>query len=172
MSRWTDEERLQLIKEFHCAEEPTKLSDLAFKVSRDDINWLIEQAEKAAHLEETVRIYKLSDEHVREQAKKVRHLFPLDNIPGYGQLCDKVLELSGEQSPSLPLETESEALTGSDQKARVVKHYVSGYREYPVGTIVDVDDEAVFDRGNWLCDQYSDAFQKHFELVKQESKNK
>lgn len=165
MSRWNDEERLQLIKEFHCSEEPTKLSDLAFRVSRDDINWLIEQAEKAAHLEETVRIYKLSDEHVREQAEKVRYLFPLENIPGYGQLCDKVLELTKEHPSSLPTETKQEALTGSGQKARVVKHYVSGYREYAVGRILDVEDEAVFDRGNWLCDQYSDAFRKHFELV-------
>lgn len=48
--------------------------------------------------EETIRIYKVSDELVKEQSKKVKHLFPLENTVGYGQLCDKVLELSEEKS--------------------------------------------------------------------------
>lgn len=50
------------------------------------------------HLEETVRIYKASDEIVREQAKKVKHLFPLENTAGYGQLCDLVVKLSKENA--------------------------------------------------------------------------
>jgi hypothetical protein len=45
------------------------------------------------HLEETVRIYKVSDEIVKDQSKKVKHLFPMENTAGYGQLCDLVLSL-------------------------------------------------------------------------------
>ncbi|MEB6550159.1 hypothetical protein MXL46_13775 [Heyndrickxia sporothermodurans] len=47
--------------------------------------------QKIDQLEETIRIYKISDEIVKEQSKKIKHLFPLENIVGYGQLCDKVL---------------------------------------------------------------------------------
>ena len=60
-------------------------TNMAFKVPQ-----LIAEVEK---LQETVRIYKVVDEHVKEQSKKVKHLFPLENTAGYGQLCDKVLEL-------------------------------------------------------------------------------
>ncbi|MGE8079046.1 hypothetical protein [Peribacillus loiseleuriae] len=67
-------------------------------LDRKDIDWLISQAEKAERLEETVRIYKVSDEYVKEQSKKVKHLFPLENTVGYGQLCDKVLELTEDKS--------------------------------------------------------------------------
>lgn len=49
-------------------------------------------------LKETVRIYKQSDELVKEQSRKVKHLFPLENTVGYGQLVDKVLELEEEKS--------------------------------------------------------------------------
>lgn len=48
--------------------------------------------------EEKLRIYKLSDELVKEQSKKVKHLFPLENTVGYGQLCEKVLELNDDKS--------------------------------------------------------------------------
>ncbi|MBL5783370.1 hypothetical protein [Heyndrickxia sporothermodurans] len=54
--------------------------------------------QKIDQLEETIRIYKISDEIVKEQSKKIKHLFPLENIVGYGQLCDKVLELTDENS--------------------------------------------------------------------------
>ncbi|ARK32145.1 hypothetical protein [Halalkalibacter krulwichiae] len=64
----------------------------------EERQWFIKQAEKVEELEETVRIYKLSDELVKEQSNKVKHLFPLENTVGYGQLCDKVLELSEEKS--------------------------------------------------------------------------
>jgi hypothetical protein len=67
-------------------------------VSIEEMDWLVEQAEKAEQLEETVRIYKVVDEHVKEQSKKVKHIFPLENTVGYGQLCDKVLELTEEKS--------------------------------------------------------------------------
>jgi hypothetical protein len=61
----------------------------------EDYKWMIQTIER---LEETVRIYKVSDDIVKEQSKKVKHLFPLENTVGYGQLCDKVLELSEEKS--------------------------------------------------------------------------
>lgn len=44
------------------------------------------------YLKETVRIYKVCDELTREHSKKVKHVFPLENTAGYGQLCDKVVE--------------------------------------------------------------------------------
>jgi hypothetical protein len=54
--------------------------------------------EENSKYEETIRIYKVSDELVKEQSKQVKHLFPLENTVGYGQLCDKVLELSEDKS--------------------------------------------------------------------------
>ncbi|MGG3803144.1 hypothetical protein [Metabacillus fastidiosus] len=59
---------------------------------------LTEYEQEIERLNETVRIYKVSDEFVKEQSKKVKHLFPLENTVGYGQLCDKVLDLSEEKS--------------------------------------------------------------------------
>lgn len=41
--------------------------------------------------QETIRIYKVVDGFVKEESKKVKHIFPLENTAGYGQLCDKVV---------------------------------------------------------------------------------
>ncbi|MFS0784757.1 hypothetical protein [Bacillus sp. 1P06AnD] len=59
---------------------------------------LSEQQKEIEHLKETVRVYKVCDEFTKEHSKKVKHLFPLENTVGYGQLCDKVLELTEEKS--------------------------------------------------------------------------
>ena len=89
--------RLKEVKQLH--EQEKKTDFFGQTLHPRDIDWLIEQAEKAEkqqmeidHLKETVRIYKASDELVREQSKKVKHLFPLETTAGYGQLCDKVIE--------------------------------------------------------------------------------
>lgn len=56
----------------------------------EDIKTVQKQIE---YYEDKVRIYNVVDEFVKEQSRKIKHLFPLENIVGYGQLCDKVLEL-------------------------------------------------------------------------------
>jgi FtsZ-binding cell division protein ZapB len=52
--------------------------------------------EEIVQLKEKLQAKEMLDKNVkilvRQQAKKVKHLFPLENIAGYGQLCDKVLE--------------------------------------------------------------------------------
>ncbi|MGE6379572.1 hypothetical protein [Peribacillus muralis] len=50
-----------------------------------------EQQMEIEQLKETLRICKLSDELVKEQSRRVKHLFPFENTAGYGQLCDRVL---------------------------------------------------------------------------------
>lgn len=67
-------------------------------IVREATSLLNEQRKEIEHLKETLRIYKVSDAFVKEQSKKVKHLFPLENTVGYGQLCDKVIELTEEKS--------------------------------------------------------------------------
>lgn len=83
------------------------LSDITFAIeqensqtnhSTNDLMNLKHAIETLKHQQETIRIYKAVDEFVKEQSKKVKHLFPLENTVGYGQLCDKVLELTEEKS--------------------------------------------------------------------------
>lgn len=53
-------------------------------------------AQKITELKEKLKYKEILDKNVKslvnDQAKKVKRLFPLENTPGYGQLCDKVLE--------------------------------------------------------------------------------
>lgn len=57
--------------------------------SREDVPALVAEVER---LNNQIHVYKVTDEFVREQSKKVKHLFSLDNVAGYGQLCDLVVE--------------------------------------------------------------------------------
>ena len=52
--------------------------------------------EENGRLKNKERIYDIADKYVIEQSKKVKHLFPQENRAGYGQLCDKILELENE----------------------------------------------------------------------------
>lgn len=53
-------------------------------------------AEKIIELKDKLKYKENLDKNVkvivRDQAKKVKHLFPLENTAGYGQLCDKLLK--------------------------------------------------------------------------------
>lgn len=37
-------------------------------------------------------VEKATNSLIREQSRKIKHLFPLEDVAGYGQLCDKVLK--------------------------------------------------------------------------------
>lgn len=63
---------------------------------------LSELQNEVEHLKKTVNIYELVDDYVKKQSERVRHLFPLENTVGYGQLCDKVLELDSSLRKELP----------------------------------------------------------------------
>ena len=68
-------------------------------IAKIEIEKLQKEIEK---LQDTIRFKKNVDKAtnslIKEQSKKVKHLFPLENTAGYGQLCDKVLELTAENS--------------------------------------------------------------------------
>ncbi|MGE7114747.1 hypothetical protein [Lysinibacillus sp. NPDC047702] len=57
--------------------------------AREDVPALVAEVER---LNNQIHVYKVTDEFVREQSKKVKHFFPLENVAGYGQLCDLVVE--------------------------------------------------------------------------------
>lgn len=58
-----------------------------------DVKWLYNTVK---HLQEWKEAKERMDSalnvHVKTQSKKVKHLFPLENTAGYGQLCDMVLK--------------------------------------------------------------------------------
>lgn len=54
---------------------------------------LVEENEKLKEkISMNERMQKFTNAHIKEQSKKVKHLFPLENTAGYGQLCDKLLQ--------------------------------------------------------------------------------
>ena len=65
----------------------------------------LDAVKEIERLNNQICVYKVVDEFVKEQAKKVKHLFPLENTPGYGQLCDLVVE-QVQQIESLQKENE------------------------------------------------------------------
>lgn len=59
------------------------------------IHWGSEQQKEIQELRDKISFKETTmiatNSLIREQSKKVKHLFPLENVAGYGQLCDKVL---------------------------------------------------------------------------------
>jgi aspartate oxidase len=53
------------------------------------VNTILKLQEKIERME---TLQKNCDSLTRHFAKDVKHLFPLENTPGYGQLCERVLE--------------------------------------------------------------------------------
>ncbi|MFY0519354.1 hypothetical protein ACOMCU_16225 [Lysinibacillus sp. UGB7] len=46
--------------------------------------------ETLKHQQETIQMYRVVDEFVKDECQKIKYLFPLENTAGYGQLCNKV----------------------------------------------------------------------------------
>ena len=65
-----------------------KVDAIFIASAREDVPELVAEVER---LKNQIHVYKVTDEFVREQSKKVKHLFPLENVAGYGQLCDLVV---------------------------------------------------------------------------------
>lgn len=86
------------------------LSDITFAIEQEDsqanhgpsdlLN-LKHAIDTLKHQQDTIRMYKVVDGFIKKESKKVKHIFPLENTAGYGQLCDKVIELTDN---SIPLE--------------------------------------------------------------------
>ncbi|MFY0519359.1 hypothetical protein ACOMCU_16250 [Lysinibacillus sp. UGB7] len=76
------------------------LEDVTFAVESEDsvathnpsdIVNLKHVIETLKHQQEIIHMYKVVDELLKDERKKVKHIFPLENTAGYGQLCDKVV---------------------------------------------------------------------------------
>lgn len=58
-----------------------------------DFKWMYETIlQLQEKIERMELLQKNCDALTRHFAKDVKHLFPLENMPGYGQLCERVLE--------------------------------------------------------------------------------
>ena len=83
----TNAARLYVIKDKH---------KRRIRLSTEAIDHLIEQAERVQEskselerLKEKERIYQLGDEWYRKKTEPIKHLWPLENWPGIGQIVEK-----------------------------------------------------------------------------------
>jgi hypothetical protein len=65
------------------------------EIIADRTNDIIHQQKEIEQLKEKLQVKEILDKNtkviIRQYAKKVKHLFPLENMAGYGQLCELVL---------------------------------------------------------------------------------
>lgn len=97
------------------------------EIVTDRTNDIIHQQKEIEQLKEKLQAKELLDKNtktiIKQYAKKVKHLFPLENTAGYGQLCDLVLRFE-------------KALK------EIQETYIYGLPDYNGEVMIDMDDTA------------------------------